>query len=109
MRTGFGVGEGRTFILCLLIFRGSLAAFAQSDLIQLSTNYYSALEDSGAVTIQLVRTGPMTDYATLQVRTETGSADTNDFRSFWRTVTFEPRQSILTLSVEIFNDALIEG
>jgi uncharacterized delta-60 repeat protein len=109
MLIGSAFGEGRTFIIGLLIFSGSLAASAQTDFIQFSTTQYAALENSGSVAIELVRTGLMTDYASLEVRTETGSAGTNDFQSFSRTVILAPGQSNLTIITEIFNDTLVEG
>jgi uncharacterized delta-60 repeat protein len=84
-------------------------ALAQSlDTIQLSSNYYSVPENSGSITIQLQRAGPMTDYASLQVSAVPGTADTNDFEAFSRTVTFAPGESNLAVSIAIFNDALAE-
>jgi uncharacterized delta-60 repeat protein len=103
-------GEARRALFtCLLIFTGSLAAFAQSDAIGLAKTYYSVPENSGSLTIQIVRTGRMTDYASVHVRTEAGSAGTNDFQFFSREVTFAPGESNLTVTIEILNDALVEG
>lgn len=107
------MGRG-SFFVAVVIFCGALAAIGQQlDTIQLSSTNYTVVENSGPVTIRLERTGPRTDHATLQVRTEMrmegyGNAGTNDFQPFSRTVTFAPGQSELTVAIEILNDALGE-
>jgi uncharacterized delta-60 repeat protein len=99
-------------LMALLSLAGIVAsAHAQQlDVIEFSSAYYSALENSGSAVIELQRSGGMSDYASLEVRTEaTGLAGTNDFRAISRTVTFAPGESNLTVTVEILNDGLVEG
>jgi uncharacterized delta-60 repeat protein len=111
-----GFEASRIFFALAAMFCGSVAAFGQRDVIQFSSRNYEVLENSGSVTIQLVRTGPMTDYASVQLRTELhpwglgppAVADTNDFPLFSRRVEFAPGQSNLAFRIDIFNDARLE-
>jgi uncharacterized delta-60 repeat protein len=87
------------------------AALAQTlDTIQFGGTYYSVLENSGFVSIELQRTGAMTDFGDVRVQTVPRTAFAfDDFEYFNDTVTFEPGQSNLTLRINIQNDSFGEN
>jgi uncharacterized delta-60 repeat protein len=100
----------RELVAALVVIAASNGAHAQQlDVIEFSSAYYSALENSGSVAIEIQRSGRMTDYASFTLRTAPQSAVSNDFRSLAQTITLAPGESNVMVSLEIFNDALAEG
>jgi len=78
--------------------------------IALAGTRFNVNESSGAITIQVQRTGNTSTTATVDYTTVNGTAIAgSDYTAKTGTITFNPGDSIQTITIPILNDAVAEG
>jgi hypothetical protein len=74
-----------------------------------STNAVTVAESGGAVTLTLLRTGTLTTTNTVSYKFTPGTATATDYAGTNGIATFAPDATNATVTVNITNDALVEG
>jgi hypothetical protein len=78
--------------------------------INFSAATYHVLENHGPALITVARSGPATGLVTVQFATSNGTAIAPaDYTPVSRTLTFAPGVRLVTVSIPIVNDTIIEG
>jgi uncharacterized membrane protein len=84
---------------------GRAAVWPVGETIRIHRPVVSAHESTGAVAVRVLRTGDLSDPASVRYRTEAGTARVDtDFTSTAGTLSFEPGQSEATIRVPVRDD-----
>jgi hypothetical protein len=104
--TGGGVRGTPSSVLVTIVDTDAAVGFARG--------FVSVDEPTTAVTVTVLRSGPLTGTATVQFRTVEGAGSGNavadvDYRPIQKTLTFGPGVASQTVTVSLLNDNTVDG